>query len=920
MPPRSTQQSGPARGGRGGSRGGGRPPRAGPPQIVGRGAQMTGGGGQPSGLPSALVKTVGVQRKGFGTLGRKIQVFTNACEAMVPEGLIYHYDVAIVTEKTMPPRVAHQLIKQLQVQPEFHPAGAYDGKKNLYMTHLIDFGGPDSRDYNVAMNGNSQPRDRPPRIYKIRLTKVAVLNPEGLQRFIDGQQSFSEADQATLGALNIVIRMLPMQTHPYNSKSFFTDTEIKNVGHGFQLRRGYFQSLRPAIGRLLLNIDLSTGMFYKDGSVIDIALEVVGNRDPNALSMERGLPNSVFRDLERYLKNVRVSVRPAAAGSPPHIVTISSLTREGASRIIFQQRDGTSTNVAAYFRQLSGRPLQYPNIICAKLTVIVSQTAKGAVLPFERCTIVPGQLARMQIPPEVTREMVEFSTKRPEDRLQSIRNGFQVLAYGQSEYVRSFGLSINEQTFPMTIEARQLPPPQLLYGQGSKDKVSKPRDGAWNMIDKKLYKPESINRWAMVVFDTRTRQDTALSVVRSFIEGCLSVGINVVERVPVIEYASGQGGIQQVATVLKAAGMKCVKKNNVGKGPDMLLIILPDGGNDIYRAVKHFGDVTQGVVTQCLKASKCNRAKLQYWANVCLKLNAKLGGINVVPDAAASAHLSDLQNPTIIMGADVMHPAPGSDAPSFSAVVGSVDSLGVKYIPRTHAQASRLEIIADLHTMAKDILASFTSYQLNVEKKLPQFCKPKRLLFFRDGVSEGYFGQVMEQEVAVLRKVCQELGIAPKITFIVVGKRHHYRFFPRDPNARGEADKSGNCLAGTVVDTGITHPLEFDFYLQSHGGLLGTSRSAHYSVLYDDNNFTPDALQSVAYLLCYIYARSTRSVSIPAPVYYADIVCSRAKIHYDPSGVDLSDAASTVATENLQSFIDGFKPLHGLHKTKMYFM
>lgn len=100
------------------------------------------------------------------------------------------------------------------------------------------------------------------------------------------------------------------------------------------------------------------------------------------------------------------------------------------------------------------------------------------------------------------------------------------------------------------------------------------------------------------------------------------------------------------------------------------------------------------------------------------RLNAKLGGINVVPDAAASAHLSDLQNPTIIMGmlwvlclrprwligpigADVMHPAPGSDAPSFSAVVGSVDSLGVKYIPRTHAQTSRLEIIADLHTMAK---------------------------------------------------------------------------------------------------------------------------------------------------------------------------------------------------------------------------
>jgi len=47
-----------------------------------------------------------------------------------------------------------------------------------------------------------------------------------------------------------------------------------------------------------------------------------------------------------------------------------------------------------------------------------------------------------------------------------------------------------------------------------------------------------------------------------------------------------------------------------------------------------------------------------------------------------------------------------------------------------------------------------------------------------------------------------------------------------------QGDNSGNCLAGTVVDTVVAHPTEFDFYLQSHGGLLGTSRSAHYSVRY----------------------------------------------------------------------------------------
>lgn len=92
------------------------------------------------------------------------------------------------------------------------------------------------------------------------------------------------------------------------------------------------------------------------------------------------------------------------------------------------------------------------------------------------------------------------------------------------------------------------------------------------------------------------------------------------------------------------------------------------------------------------------------------------------------------------------------------------------------------------------------------------------------------------------------MGVKPAITVIVVGKRHHVRFFPINPANENEADrKSGNCKAGTVVDRDIVHPVELDFYLQSHAGLLGTSRPAHYNVLYDDSNFTC-ALFSV--LLC----------------------------------------------------------------------
>lgn len=54
------------------------------------------------------------------------------------------------------------------------------------------------------------------------------------------------------------------------------------------------------------------------------------------------------------------------------------------------------------------------------------------------------------------------------------------------------------------------------------------------------------------------------------------------------------------------------------------------------------------------------------------------------------------------------------------------------------------------------------------------------------------------------------------------------RLFSDDPK---DIDRnSKNLIAGTVVDRDITSPVLFDWYLQSHCGLKGTSRSAHYTV------------------------------------------------------------------------------------------
>jgi eukaryotic translation initiation factor 2C len=78
--------------------------------------------------------------------------------------------------------------------------------------------------------------------------------------------------------------------------------------------------------------------------------------------------------------------------------------------------------------------------------------------------------------------------------------------------------------------------------------------------------------------------------------------------------------------------------------------------------------------------------------------------------------------------------------------------------------------------------------------------------------------QVLNSEVNAIRRACSsmEQGYKPKVTFLVVQKRHHTRFFPRPEDADG---RNKNVPAGTVVDREITHPTEVDFYLVSHASI-----------------------------------------------------------------------------------------------------
>jgi eukaryotic translation initiation factor 2C len=111
------------------------------------------------------------------------------------------------------------------------------------------------------------------------------------------------------------------------------------------------------------------------------------------------------------------------------------------------------------------------------------------------------------------------------------------------------------------------------------------------------------------------------------------------------------------------------------------------------------------------------------------------------------------------------------------------------------------------------------------------------------------YSQVKDHEISQIRtafaKAANMVNLATptelKITALVVAKRHHVKLFPTAADAM---PKNGNCKTGTLVDTAITSPYYSDFYLQSHNGIKGTARPAHYFPLVNEMGLSEMAMQT----------------------------------------------------------------------------
>ncbi|XVF03276.1 hypothetical protein REPUB_Repub04eG0247500 [Reevesia pubescens] len=815
-----------------------------------------------------------------------------------PSLKIYHYNVEI---SPSPSKEVARMIKQKLVESNSGLLSganpAYDGRKNFYSP--VEFQN-DKLEFFISLpipttkSGlpfgelkGFQQKQNQLKVFRINIRAVSKFDGKDLSSYLSKEgEDWIPLPQDYLHALDVVLRESPMEKCISVGRSFYSSSKggTKEIGGGAIGWRGFFQSLRPTQQGLALNINFSITAFHESIGVIPYLQKRLEFLRDLSQRKTRSLSDEERKEVEKALRNIRVFV---CHRETVQRYRVYGLTEEATENLYFADRDGKNSRLVNYFKDHYNYDIHFRNLPCLQIS-----RSKPCYLPMELCMICEGQKFLGKLSDDQTARILKMGCQRPKER-KAIIDGIMRGPIGPTSGNQAEEFKLHVSREMTRLKGRILQPPKLKLGDGGHIRNITPsrRDRQWNLLDSHVFQGTRIERWALISFGGTSDQKSNIpKFINQLSQRCEQLGIFLNKSTIV----SPQFESTQVLSNVTLLESKLKKIHRAASNNLQLLICIMEKKHKGYADLKRIADTSVGVVSQCCLYPNLGKLSSQFLANLALKINAKVGGCTVALYNSLPSQIPRLlrpDEPVIFMGADVTHPHPLDDfSPSVAAVVGSMNwPAANKYVSRMRSQTHRQEIIQDLAAMVGELLDDF--YQ-EVNKL------PKRIIFFRDGVSETQFYKVLKEELQAVREACARFpGYKPPITFVVVQKRHHTRLFPFeiDPSTQNQPFDE-NIPPGTVVDTVITHPKEFDFYLCSHCGVKGTSRPTHYHVLWDENQFTSDELQKLVYNLCYTFVRCTKPVSLVPPAYYAHLAAYRGRLYLERSESVASIRSSSTIT------------------------
>ncbi|CCE61834.1 hypothetical protein TPHA_0B01610 [Tetrapisispora phaffii CBS 4417] len=766
------------------------------------------------------------------------------------------------------------------------------------------------------------------------------------------EEKFSNVDKASLlHLLGVKLRSSDETIFQVNGNKFFVFNEAAKpmpfLAGGY-LMHGFTISLRYIYSAVALNVINTIGAFVKHTkylpgdkrfnqkennqfSLLDFIIECyqyenskykkfTTSQKSNVLPSARDLNNFIKmnKTLNAQLKGMKVhrpyinySVNPDGTPKPPCKIKskeVIGFTRETATSMKIKSKDRSfpdNISTTTYFKEKYNINLKYPDLQLVNL-------GNSITVPAECCMIMPGQKVKGLI--KDNKEYMEYGAVRPNEKFNIISNlALPRIANGLYPDSKP---SNNSSFFFLKVPSRIIDAPVVQYKNSIvayKDRpyseTAKVQKGMWNLSTHGLSVTEDrpFNMKIILVSNTSSvppvsLKDDIKSSLEAFIKHTTDLGMNfkmdgeprlvnnfTAPKKPFAPRGSKNGRATPGGLQI-SSGEKNLVEMLKSYPPDTYILYLLNNNDDaiLYNRLKYLSDLKFGVLNSCCQLRNFLKKSPQLNANLALKMNLKLLGSNQLLSEKCNEKLTDTATnlPVLILGADVTH-YPEKDQNSIAAMVGSIDDKFSQF-PGDYMLQDEPgeEIIKNIDEM---FLNRLIAYQEHNKGKLPT-----KILYFRDGVSEGQLNQVVNIEIRKLKESARRFGKSliginsynPSITCVVTVKRNQIRFMPLEENAKNEkgdlvaVQSMGNVMPGTVVDRGITSVAHFDYFLQSQQALKGTGVPCHYWCVYNENNYTSDDLQEISHNLCYIFGRSTTSIKCPAPIYYADLLCTRATCYF----------------------------------------
>ncbi|KAG9829606.1 Piwi-domain-containing protein, partial [Aureobasidium melanogenum] len=714
--------------------------------------------------------------------------------------------------------------------------------------------------------------------HRVTIKPTAVINFTTLNAYLTGTATYDPSILQAITVLDHIMRETPSSRLISIKRSFFAAASQRSaLGGHVEHTTGVYQSLRiahhPGGHRLVVNADVANGTFWQSGPLSRAVVAVARLKDESEIQRLLAPNNPKFYDLRR-LKKLRV-IAAHRKGAEDEYVIDSILRQDSSHQLRF--RDGSTKSVAQYFQTEHNIRLKYPGWPVVQMT-------KKAVLPLELLKLKDNQRYTFKLDENQTSQMIKRAVTPPSQRWAAIQAGVDLINWSADPFIQNYGMSIDKR--PISAKARLLTNPKLQFGGAGASSQADPRtSGRWDLKGKKFASIPPTNvftTWGVCVVPGRFQVDKAAveRFVKAFAQtyGVHGASLPPAMMNPAIHYPSNPDPASFAQETFTAAGNKHKLK------PQILMFVLMDKNSVVYGKIKRYCECKLGIPSQCVQYAHVQKAQPQYISNVLMKFNAKLGGYTNTAFTAQTVK-GILDNSTVVIGADVSHSAPGLKGPSMAAMTVSMNVQGTRYAAAVETNGYRVEMITN-ENIEKHIMSLIRNGWMN---KVGQGKPPATVVYFRDGVSEGQFAQVIDQEVAAMKNAFAKGNITPKFLVIIASKRHHVRFFPQSGG-----DKNNNALPGTLVETGVTQPYENDFYLCAHAAIKGTARPVHYNVLLNEPSWPNEKIQTLIYEHSYQYIRATTPVSLFPAVYYAHIASLRAAHHSKGFGV-ADDAQSTVS-------------------------